>query len=91
MPLIWLRPGSGGRELTFGPHQKIKNLKIINHQFLPFLIVLYCDILTTEMAPPIINIEFMKDRIQQWYLTNCETISYYIGIWTKDVPKNAST
>jgi hypothetical protein len=26
------------------------------------------------MAPPIINIEFMKDQIQQWYLTDCETI-----------------
>jgi hypothetical protein len=65
---------SGGRELPSGHIRKSKISKSI-----PTLsLFIFCDIRTTAMAPPIINIEFMKDQIQQWYLTDCETIDTII-------------
>jgi hypothetical protein len=47
---------------------------------------IFCDIRTTAMAPPIINIEFMKDQIQQWYLTDCETIDTIIDRVFIEIP-----
>lgn len=78
----WLTPSekrlnqraSGGRELPSGHIGKSK----ISKSFLTFSLFIFCDIRTTAMAPPIINIEFMKDQIQQWYLTDCETIDTII-------------
>lgn len=37
------------------------------------------------MSLPIINIEFMKDQIQQWYLTDCETIDTIIDCMFNEI------